>query len=52
MEEGVVGAVLAAVAFCWAIYRSGEDGRRTRVKLAEGGRPRIGELLRSGALGV
>lgn len=52
-EDGVEGAVLAvvAVAFCWARYRRGEDALRV-LKLAAGGRPRMGELLRSVALGV
>lgn len=43
--------MLPAVEFCW-VYRRGEDGRRDRVKLADRGIPNIGELLRSGALGV
>jgi len=55
MDEGVVGAVLLVVLaalLCWTRYRRGEEGRRVRVKLADGGRPRTGELLRSGARGV
>lgn len=52
MEEGVVGVVLLAVEFCWEIYRSGDAGRRVRGKFVGWGKPRMGELLRSAALGV
>lgn len=45
-DEGVVGAVLLTLE---AMYRRGEDGRRLLVKLAPGGNPNIGELLRSAA---
>lgn len=52
-EDGVEGAVLPDVELDATRYRRGEEGRRVfgRLLLA-GGRPRIGELLRSVARGV